>query len=268
MIWGVVLSLSTSLWAQKHDVVLPKGTAPWEMEKPLSSSQGQLSQGTSRGIPTPPEGNHLRTAAEWEEIEVLTITWRAFPCILKQITAAAVEECRVVIFSENIAQTESYLTGSSCGGAVPMENVEIVDAETNSIWIRDYGANTVYTEYNDGRVLVDWLYNRPRPDDDVIPDVLSSHMGIPLHSAIESPNDLMATGGNWMSDGHGTGFSSELILDENSGGSEWWATFPDHSESDIDDIMSNYHGIDTYVKMNNLPFDGIHHIDMQSEAVG
>ena len=29
----------------------------------------------------------------------------------------------------------------------------------------------------------------------------------------------------------------------------------------IDDIMSDYHGIDTYVKMDN-PYDGIHHIDM------
>ena len=116
---------------------------------------------TLRGIPTPPPGSNLRTAAEWEEIEVLTITWEGFPCILKQITAASVEECRVVIFSENVSQTTSYLTGNSCGGPVAMDSVEVVDAASNSIWIRDYGANTVYTEYNDGRVLVDWLYNRP-----------------------------------------------------------------------------------------------------------
>ena len=116
---------------------------------------------TLLGIPTPPPGSNIRTAAEWEEIEVLTSTWRDFPCILKQITAAAVQECRVVIFSENVNQTNNYLAGLSCGGPVPMDSVEVVDAESNSIWIRDYGANTVYKEYNDGRVLVDWLYNRP-----------------------------------------------------------------------------------------------------------
>ena len=58
-----------------------------------------------------------------------------------------------------------------------MDSVEVVDAESNSIWIRDYGANTVYKEYNDGRVLVDWLYNRPRPDDDAIPRCLGRPHG-------------------------------------------------------------------------------------------
>ena len=97
-IWGVLLSLSSSLWAQNDDPILPKGITPWEMQQWLSSPESQLPLGQSRGIPTPPQGNNIRTAAEWEEIEVLTITWRSFPCILKQITAAAVEECRVVIF--------------------------------------------------------------------------------------------------------------------------------------------------------------------------
>ena len=36
----------------------------------------------SRGIETPPPFSELRTAAEWEEIEVLTIAWEGFPCIL------------------------------------------------------------------------------------------------------------------------------------------------------------------------------------------
>ena len=42
----------------------------------------------SRGIETPPPYTELRTAAEWEEIEVLTIAWEGFNCILKQIVAA------------------------------------------------------------------------------------------------------------------------------------------------------------------------------------
>ena len=148
-----------------------------------------------------------------------------------------------------------------------MDSVEIVNAESNSIWIRDYGANTVFSEYNDGRVLVDWLYNRPRPDDDAIPDVLADHMGLELYSTIESPDDFMNTGGNWMTDGYGTAFASELILEENGGGNTWWTTFPDHSEAEIDAIVEAYHGIDTYVKMDNLPYDGIHHIDMHMKLL-
>lgn len=265
--FGLGMTTSVMGFGQTSDAPLPKGIGEGEMMQWLAHPLDLSDPSTLRGIPTPPPGNNIRTAAEWEEIEVLTITWRDFPCILKQITAAAVQECRVVIFSENVNQTTNYLTALSCGGPVPMDSVEVVDAESNSIWIRDYGANTVFTEYNDGRVLVDWLYNRPRPDDDAIPDVLAAHMGLDLYSTIESPGDLMNTGGNWMSDGFGTAFASELILEENGGGNNWWTTFPDHTEADIDDIVQAYHGIDTYIKMDVLPYDGIHHIDMHMKLL-
>ncbi|MEC8401284.1 MAG: agmatine deiminase family protein [Bacteroidota bacterium] len=264
----IAMALSVSAWSQTPTTTpLPKDISDGEMEQWLAHPLDLTNPSTLRGIPTPPPGSNLRTAAEWEEIEVLTITWEGFPCILKQITAASVEECRVVIFSENVSQTTSYLTGNSCGGPVAMDSVEVVDAASNSIWIRDYGANTVYTEYNDGRVLVDWLYNRPRPDDDAIPDVLAAHMGLDLYSTIESPGDLMNTGGNWMSDGYGTAFASELILEENGGGTSWWTTFPDHTEEEINQIVQAYHGVDTYVKMDVLPYDGIHHIDMHMKLL-
>ena len=221
----------------------------------------------SRGIETPPPFDSLRTAAEWEEIEALTISWTSFPCIQKQIVAASKEECTVIIFADDVNEVENYLTSSTCGGALDLENVEIVSAEYNSIWIRDYGANTVYGSWNDDRVLVDWMYNRPRPDDDVIPDVLGDHMGLDVYTTTAEPTDLMNTGGNWLSDGCGTGFASELILEEKDGGSSWWTDFPDHSEAEIDQIIEDFHGVDTYIKMPVLPYDGIHHIDMHMKLL-
>ena len=221
----------------------------------------------SRGIETPPPFDSLRTAAEWEEVEALTISWTSFPCIQKQIVAASKEECTVIIFADNVSEVENYLTSSTCGGALDLENVEIVSAEYNSIWIRDYGANTVYGSWNDDRVLVDWMYNRPRPDDDVIPDVLGDHMGLDVYTTTAEPTDLMNTGGNWMSDGFGTAFASELILEENDGGSSWWTDFPDHSEAEVDQIIQDFHGVDTYIKMPVLPYDGIHHIDMHMKLL-
>jgi agmatine/peptidylarginine deiminase len=221
----------------------------------------------SRGIETPPPFGNLRTAAEWEEIEALTISWTGYPCIQKQIVAGAQLECLVVIFASNPSEVENYLTGSSCGGALTLENVLIVEGEYDSVWIRDYGAHTVYGEWNDERVLVDWLYNRPRPNDDAIPDLLAETLDIPLYSTTAAPTDLMNTGGNWMVDGFGTAFASELILDENDGGSSWWTDYPDHTESEIDAIVSAFHGVDTYIKMPTLPFDGIHHIDMHMKLL-
>ena len=222
---------------------------------------------TSRGIETPPPFDNIRTAAEWEEVEALTISWTSFPCIQKQIVAGAQTECLVIVFADDPSEAESYLTGNSCGGPLSLENVQIVETEYNTIWIRDYGANTVYGSWNDDRVLVDWLYNRPRPEDDAIPDVLAETMGIDLYSTTAEPTDLMNTGGNWMSDGFGTAFASELVLDENDGGSTWWTDFPDHTEAEIDGIMSDFHGTETFIKMPNLPFDGIHHIDMHMKLL-
>lgn len=221
----------------------------------------------TRGIETPPPYDSLRTAAEWEEVEALTIAWTSYPCIQKQIVAAAQSECNVIIFAENPGNVESYLTGFNCTDPVSMDNVQIVDAEYNSVWIRDYGANTVYGSWNDDRILVDWLYNRPRPDDDAIPDVLAETMGLELYSTTGEPHELMNTGGNWMSDGFGTAFASELVLDENNGGSSWWTDYPEHTEDEVNDIMEAFHGTGSYIKMPTLPYDAIHHIDMHMKLL-
>ena len=221
----------------------------------------------TRGITTPPDFDNLRAAAEWEEIEALTISWEGFSCILKQIVAAAESECTVIVFTESPNSTENYLTGNACGGPVSLDNVNIVEADLNSIWIRDYGANTVYGSWNDDRILVDWLYNRPRPEDDAIPDVLGEEMGIDVYSTTAEPNDLMNTGGNYMSDGFGLAFESELIVEENNGGSSWWTTFPDHSLEEIQGILEDFMGIETLVTMPTLPYDGIHHIDMHMKLL-
>lgn len=70
-----------------------------------------------------------------------------------------------------------------------------------------------------------------------------------------------------MSDGFGKAFASELILQENDGAGEYNITYPIHSENEIDEIMSLFMGIDEYIKMPTLPYDGIHHIDMHMKLL-
>ena len=224
-------------------------------------------QRMTRGITTPPDFENLRAAAEWEEIEALTIAWEGYQCILKKITRAAISECQVIIFTESPGETSNYLTSNQCEGTVSLDSVEIVTVDLNSIWIRDYGANTVYGSWNDDRILVDWMYNRPRPDDDVVPDELGEHMSIDVYSTTAEPTDLMNTGGNYMSDGFGLAFESELIEDENNGGTTWWTDFPDHTLEEIENILEDFMGIETLVTMPTLPYDGIHHIDMHMKLL-
>jgi hypothetical protein len=70
-----------------------------------------------------------------------------------------------------------------------------------------------------------------------------------------------------MSDGFGTAFASELVLDENMGGATWWTNYPDHTVEEIFEIMQAFHGLDEYALMPTLPYDGIHHIDMHMKLL-
>ncbi len=68
-----------------------------------------------------------------------------------------------------------------------------------------------------------------------------------------------------MSDGMGTAFASSLILDENEFGNPYNVSVK--TESQIDGILSDFMGIDRYIKMNPLPYDVIHHIDMHMKLL-
>ena len=222
----------------------------------------------SRSNTTPPEADSLRNMAEWEEVQALTLAWGQFTyrSILKQIVRAAQNECEVIILCQNPSAVESYLLGNQAGGPLEdLENITLLDVETNSIWIRDYGPNSVYINGVDSLILVDWIYNRPRPLDDVAPAAIADYMGLELFETTSAPTDLVNTGGNFMSDGFGRGFASELILEENEAGNPYSVT--PKNEEEIDDIMRDFMGIDPYIKMEMLPFDGIHHIDMHMKLL-
>lgn len=251
--------------AQTEFQGLPKGITQDEIQRTLNDG---YSFPASRGIETPPDFPNIRAAAEWEEIQALTLSWQGYTGILKQIVAASIAEVEVIILTEDAASTQSFLLNGDWGGPVDLTNVTLIETSLNSIWIRDFGANTVYGNEVDDLFLVDWIYNRPRPDDDASPQDVADHLGLDLYSTTLNPNDLMNTGGNYMSDGFGTAFCSELVLEENEGGNTGWGTqYPNHSEAEVDGIMNAFMGIDTYVKMTNLPFDGIHHIDMHMKLL-
>lgn len=262
----IALLLPIVGWGQRFDTPLSHGIDSREVQY-FETHSFQSPQ--TRGETTPPEFDGLRTMAEWEEIEVLCVGWEGYSSIQKQIVVNAAQECHVLILTESPNEVENYITSNNNGGsAASLENITIIGTPMNTVWIRDYGPNTVYGNGVDDRIIVDWLYNRPRPDDDVAPQVIADHMGIDLYETTAEPWDLMNTGGNFMSDGFGTGFASNLIGDENDGGNTWWGTqFPDQSDEDIENILAEFMGLHTYIRMENLPYDGIHHIDMHMKLL-
>ncbi len=256
----VLLNTAFTAIAQEEKM-LPRGFAPGEeqkMDEYLKSRQAKTANPLYRASITTPPTQPVRTAAQWEEQQALLITWTGFPVIHRQIVAAAQLECNVIIHCTDSNAVKSDLTSNG----IPLTNLKFIEVAYNSIWIRDYAANTCYMNDVDSLILVDWIYNRPRPDDDDIPLAYASYLNVPLYQTLVAPNNLMNTGGNWMIDGIETAFASKLILDENDGAGTYSLAYPNHTEPVINSIVNDYHGINRYIKMDVLPYDGIHHIDM------
>ncbi len=129
---------------------------------------------------------------------------------------------------------------------IPLNKVQWVIEPSNSIWTRDYGPWFVF-DGNGDQVILDHFYNRTaRPDDNVIPIALGELWNIPVVT-----HALWHAGGNYMTEGHGSSFSSDLVWNEN-----WEMT---HQE--IADFFYDYYGVDTYNVLPDIQLDGIHHID-------
>jgi len=190
----------------------------------------------------------VRVMGEWEEIQALFITWRSFPQILTQLVEYAVEEVEVYIITEN----EPSVRNTLMDAGIDLNNVHFLDWPSNSVWIRDYGPWAVYENDVEQLAISDYIYNRPRPNDDAIPGRVAELFDVPWYAAVNEPYDLVHTGGNNLVDGYKKGYSSEIVLREN----------PVKTEDEIDYIASRLFGYEEYVKMTELPFDGISHLDM------
>jgi len=242
---------------------LPHTLAP--AERALIPAYRASRGSDGRGISTPPPFA-ARTMAEWEEVENLVITWTSYTGILKQIVRAAKEECEVIIVCSDPSQVTSVLLSGSFGGPLPnLQNITFLNADYNSIWVRDFGPENIYANEVDSLFLMDWIYNRPRPEDDALSTVLADALGLGVYRTDQPPYDLVHTGGNFMSDGFGTAFSSELVDEENGPNGEFNITV--RTSDGVDAIMQQFMGIGRYVKMQRLLYDNINHIDMHMKLL-
>ena len=219
-------------------------------------------------VPEPPP-EPVRTMAEWEELQALVITWRGGGNIqngiLREIVRHAREEVNVIIVCPNETTVQNSL---DAGGVDWSSNVTFLEVPSNTVWVRDYGPNTVYANDVGQQFFIDWIYNRyNREEDDAVPIEIGNAMNIQVFETTAEPFDLVHTGGNFMTDGMGTAFSSKLVLDENDETNDHGIS--DHSPQAIDSIMNEFMGIDLgrYIRMENLEFDPIDHIDMHMKLL-
>ncbi len=193
--------------------------------------------------------NGPRTMAEWEELEGVLVAWDKMEDsrgIQVPLIEHASKETMVYIVCSDSSNVEYHLDPQK----INMKNVTFLYEEYNSIWCRDYGPWSVYRNLADSLSFVDWVYEWQL--DDRIPSKLSRFLQIPSFEFSTNPNKLYFAGGNFMVDGHGTGFASHELLYSNI----------TRKESDIDAMFDTFMGIKRFIKLENLPDDPLNHIDM------
>lgn len=234
-----------------------------EQEKQLLPLYNQQRNASSGAMTVTPPPSPVRTIGEWEELQGLIVTWKTYPTINREIVKHAKGECKVFLQYE-APDSPTSITNYLSNYGIDTVNVQFVNVPLNSVWCRDYGPWSAYTNDVDTLITVDWIYNRPRPDDDATPSNIATVIGTPFYETTTSPWDLVHTGGNFMTDGFGTGFSSLLVDFENSlaGGFSI-----NHTPAEVDTIMNHFMGISRYIKMTALPYDVIHHIDMHMKLL-
>lgn len=135
---------------------------------------------------------------------------------------------------------------------VNMSNVNFVIGATDSYWTRDYGPWFII-DGNDEFGVVDFIYNRPRHNDDAHMQTMAEFLGINFYAM-----DMEHTGGNYMTDGYGTAASTSLVLEENSS----------MTEQEIREMAHDYLGIDNYLITSDPLGDYIAHIDCWGKFIG
>jgi agmatine/peptidylarginine deiminase len=207
-----------------------------DQETNASMTLATTSLGQNPDIPLQP-----RLIAEWEPMQGVLIRYPlGIPYSL--VREFSNDTTVYTIVSSSTVMNEA--TTNYQNNNVNLANCEFIIASTNSYWTRDYGPWSIVAESGIG--VVDFTYNRPRPYDNAIPQVTADYFEIPRYSM-----PLTHTGGNMMGNGLGTGASTDLVVQENSS----------LVTSEIDQIMNNYLGIETYHKVPDPTGEYIEHID-------
>ena len=216
------------------DSYLPIGMTAEELE--------MLDRIGERHRATDPAVGPVRNPGEFEPMTgvIVRYPWGNPTNLLAEYT----EDVTLWVIVEDAGDQSAASSSLSSAGA-NMSHVDWIFAPTNSIWTRDYGP-WFLIDGNGDQGINDHIYNRPRPQDDLIPSVIGSDWGIPVYGM-----DLEATGGNYMSDGRGIAISTRLTLNEN----------PGFTTAEIDSIMNAYLGIEQFHWLSYIESGGIHHID-------
>ncbi len=235
-------------WKRAYGPYLPGeySTLPHEM-----TPEEQLLWDLRRPTPTPssPPPPPARNVAEFERMQGVLIRYPL------GISYSLVREMANDVIVYTIVSSESVKSqaiNNFTSNGVNMANVQFVTAPTDSIYTRDYGPWGIFDGTNSFGII-DFTYNRPRPNDDAIPGKVSTYLNEPMFTM-----GLIYGGGNYMSDGMGIAVSTDLVVSEN----------PGKTVSDITQIVKDFLGVHTYHIVPDTTGTYIKHVDTWVKFLG
>lgn len=194
----------------------------------------------------------VRMCAEWEPARGTLIRWPlGIPYSLVRELA---EDDSLYILTEN-SQEAIQAYDNFAQQDVNLDHCRFLMADTYSHWTRDWGPVSIF-DGNEEWAIVDPMFNgypwvpggtRWWEEDDAVNAVLGGYFGCDVYQL-----PAYFTGGNIMTDGHGTGFSTYQMINEN---------LPLMDQTTFIELIETYTGIDNYIITNNIEDYGIQHID-------
>ncbi|HHH80151.1 MAG TPA: hypothetical protein ENL13_04545 [Thermoplasmatales archaeon] len=184
----------------------------------------------------------IRQPAEFEPMEGVLIRYPFG--ISYDIIAEMAEDVNIVTIVADTSE-QQYVESQYQNHGVNLDYCSFLIAPSNTYWTRDYGPWFIF-DGNNEQAVIDFTYNRPRPDDNAIPSAYAADQGLSLYTM-----PLVHTGGNYMTDGQGVAVSTDLVWSEN----------PDYTSEEIDQIVYDYLGITTYHVVPDALGEYIKHID-------
>jgi len=244
MFYYLIYNLLVISFIFSNSIELPIGFADYELKnKHIIQNMGAR---------TVPPAGPVRSIAEYEPMQGVLIRY-PFGISTSLIREMA-QDVMIYCLVSNNNQSNAY--NSMNNGGVNMENVEFILGSTDSYWTRDYGPWWI-VDGNNEIGIVDFTYNRPRPNDNNAPLKVSNHLNVPYYSA-----DFISTGGNYMTDGFGISAATHIAYTENNEcNTNDQTSVPLASCFYVDNIMQDYYGISAYHVVADPNNEYIDHID-------
>jgi agmatine/peptidylarginine deiminase len=211
----------------------------------MSAEERHLMQNYARAfVETAPPTGSVRGIAEWEPMEAVIIAYTGTFGIPVSMISEMSEDVKVIVIVANSSE-ETTVRNTFQSNSVVMSHVAFLYQDPNTYWTRDYGPWFIAVN-DEETAIIDFPYNRPRPNDDNVPVIMAPYLNIDLYGM-----NITHTGGNFMCDGYAAAASTDLVWEENTS----------QSQTDIRTKMQNYMGITDYQVTIDPLDDYIKHVD-------